>query len=213
MERMSNEELGLTEPALVVGHDIGSMIATAYALRYRDDVRALCVGEAPIPGTDVFEQVKHTPPVYHFLFHQQLDLPEALVSGREHIYLQHFVERLGYRPTAVDVDHYARAMAQAGALRAGFDLYRAFETDAEDTRTSLRESGPLEVPVLGLTGQVSRFADTIEPMLLELTRSAAQLRVESVPATGHWYAEENPSGLVEVLTAWDGARTRRDPEQ
>ena len=47
------EELGLTEPVLVVGHDIGSMIATAYALRYREDVRALCVGEAPLPGTDV----------------------------------------------------------------------------------------------------------------------------------------------------------------
>lgn len=187
------EELGINGPVTVVGHDIGAMTAVAYALAYRDHVRALVIGEAPIPGTDVCEQLKTSPPMYHFAFHSVLDLPEALVAGREDVYLQHFFDRLGYRPEAVDVDHYVRAYSQAGALRAGFGLYRAFEQDAADNREALERDGKLAVPVLAFYGEISRFADVTEPMAREL---ATDVTTVEIPESGHWMAEENPRQLA-----------------
>src|SRR4051794_18954924 len=58
VHELLHDHLGLTRPAFVVGHDIGSMVATAYAFRYRDGTRALGFGEATQPGTAVFERLK-----------------------------------------------------------------------------------------------------------------------------------------------------------
>ena len=196
VHELLTDHLGLTRPAVVVGHDIGSMVATAYALRYRDATRALVYGESPLPGTDVYEQVKNTLRVYHFNFHKVLDLPETLVTGREREYLGHFVDRLGYRPEAVDLDFYVRAYSQPGALRAGFDLYRAFEQDARDVRRALADKGKLTIPTLGLYGQISRFADVTEAMGREI---AEDVGVAQVPRTGHWLAEENPEAVADLV--------------
>lgn len=146
-----HDHLGLTEPAFVLGLDIGSMVATAYAFRYRDDIRALGYGEASQPGTSFYDRIKHTSAEWHFLFHQVLDLPEALVAGRERLYLQYFYDRLGARPTAVDTDAFVRAYEQPGAMRAGFDLYRAFDQDAEDIRDALESGGKLKIPASDCT--------------------------------------------------------------
>ena len=123
------------------------------------------------------------------------DLPEMLVTGRERQYLGHFVDRLGYRPEAVDLDFYVRAYGQPGALRAGFDLYRAFEQDARDLRKALADGGKLTVPALGLYGQVSRFADVTETRGREI---ADDVTTVQVPQTGHWLAEENPAAIARL---------------
>ena len=194
-------ELGLTAPAFVLGQDIGSMVATAYAFRYRDDTRALCFGEASQPGTSFYERVKRTPTEWHFSFHQILDLPEALVAGRERLYLQYFYDRLAARPTAVDTDAFVRAYEQPGAMRAGFDLYRAFEQDAEDIRTALASGGRLTMPCLGLFGEESlAHRAVVEEMGHEI---AEEVSVQGIPGSGHWIADENPGALVDSVLRFD----------
>lgn len=197
-----NDHLGLTGPAFVMGHDLGGQLATAYALRYPDDTRAMGYGEAPLPGTEVHDRMKTDPTLFHFLFHKVLDLPEALTAGREHWYLQHFYDKLGYKPTAVDTEYFARAYREPGAMRAGFDLYRAFDQDAEDTRAALRANGKLKMPCLGICGQMSLFSAVTEEMGLEV---AENVTAEAVPESGHWIAEENPEALVEITRRFDEA--------
>lgn len=195
------EHLGITEPAFVLGHDIGSMVATAYAFRYRDDTRALGYGEATQPGTGVYERMKRSPTEWHFLFHSVLDVPEMLTAGRERQYLQYFYDRHAARPEAVDVDAYVVAYEQAGAMRAGFDLYRAFEQDAADIRAALDRDGRLSVPCLGVYGEVSlAHADAAEDIGHEL---ADDVTVVGIPDAGHWIAEENPAGLVDAVLRFD----------
>ncbi len=196
-----HDHLRLTEPAFVLGLDIGSMVATAYAFRYRDHTRALGYGEASQPGTDLYERVKNSPTEWHFAFHQVLDLPEALVSGRERQYLQYFFDRHAARPTAVDVDEFVRAYEQPGAMRAAFDLYRAFPRDAEDIRSALASSGKLTVPCLGLTGGASLLhAGAVEGVGHSLADSVV---VAEIAGSGHWIAEENPRDLITSVLQFD----------
>lgn len=197
-----HDHLGLTGPAFVLGLDIGSMVGTAYAFRYRDDVRALGYGEASQPGTSYYERMKDTATEWHFSFHRVLDLPEMLVAGRERLYLQYFYDRQGARPTAVDTDTFAAAFEQPGAMRAGFDLYRAFGQDAEDIRNALSSGGKLTIPCLGLYGDASlSHAAAVEEVGHEI---ADEVTVRAIAGAGHWIAEENPGALVEAVLRFDG---------
>jgi pimeloyl-ACP methyl ester carboxylesterase len=202
IHELLHDHLGLTAPAFVLGHDIGPMVATAYAFRYRDDVRALGYGEASQPGTAYFDRMKTTATEWHFGFHNVLDLPELLVAGRERQYLQYFFDRLAARPSVIDTDAYVRAYEQAGAMRAGFDLYRAFEQDADDIRAALARDGRLTVPCLGMYGEASlAHADAGEEIGHEL---ANDVTVDPIPGSGHWIGEENPAAMVQSLLRFDG---------
>jgi hypothetical protein len=126
--------------------------------------------------------MKSTPTEWHFSFHNVLDLPEMLVAGRERLYLQYFYDRHAARPTAVDTDAYAEAYEQAGAMRAGFDLYRAFETDDRDIRDALADGGKLTIPCLGMYGEASvAHAEAAEEIGHEL---ADDVTVEAIPGSG-----------------------------
>ena len=189
---------------VAIGHDIGGMIAYAYASRYPDAVASCAWGECPLPGTQQYEHLKHSPGCWHFTLHNVYDLPEALTQGRERIYLQHFYERLSVTPGAIteaDVDVYTAHYSKAGAMRAGFDVYRAFEEDAEENREWIKEKGKCLVPALALSGSESFLAPGAGDMLKEVHES---VEVEEVEGSGHWIAEERPEGFVKAVLGWVG---------
>lgn len=176
----------------VVGHDIGGMIAHAYASRNPDKVASVVWGECPLPGTSAYEEDKKSVAQFHFTFHAVPDLPEALVAGREAIYLQHFFEKISYNGAAIsqgDLAHYAFMYAQPGAMRCGFELYRAFEEDAKENKQWLQDNGKCKVPCLVLSGERSRHAEQAKEMASEFYASA---EVGLVEEAGHYLAEENP---------------------
>jgi pimeloyl-ACP methyl ester carboxylesterase len=194
------EHLEIHEPVALVGHDIGLMIAYAYAQAFRDEVSRLVVIDAPIPGTSVFDRLRSDPRVWHFAFHGARDIAEVLVSGRERQYLQAFFNARIGDPSAVDeedFDHYVSAYEAPGAMRAGFELYRAFDQDARDNRASLDRNGRLDVPVLAIGGGMSTSGTLMAPMMQEVA-----LRVESMvlPGTAHWIPEEQPTALTTAIT-------------
>jgi len=195
-----HDHLNITEPKIVIGHDLGGQLAYAYASSYPNDVLWMSCGEAPLPGTNVHEEMKTDQSLFHFLFHNLKDLPEQLTAGRERFYLQHFYDKLGYNPLAVDTEHFATSFAEPGAMRAGFELYRAFEQDSEDNRAALARHGKLTMPVLGLHGQISLFGEVTERMIRELCEDVTVL---AVPEAGHWISEENPEGLVDIIIQFD----------
>src|SRR5919202_1447887 len=158
IHRLLREHLGVDGPVAVAGHDIGLMVAYAYAQAYRDEVSHLAVMDAPLPGTEVFDRLRSDPRVWHFAFHGARDVAEMLVAGREREYLQAFFDARTFNHAAIDdddVDLYARAYSAPGAMRAGFELYRAFDQDAADTRAALARNGKLAVPVLAVGGEIS----------------------------------------------------------
>ncbi|GAA3122521.1 alpha/beta fold hydrolase [Streptosporangium carneum] len=191
--------LGLEGPVAVVGHDIGLMVAYAYTRAYREEVSHLVVMDAPLPGTEVFDRLRGDPRVWHFAFHGARDVAEMLVAGRERPYLQTFFNVRNSDPSAIseaDLDVYVSAYSAPGAMRAGFELYRAFDQDARDNRAALESEGKLTVPVLAVGGAASTSGSLVEEMMKEVAENVVGC---VVPGTAHWIAEENPRALVASL--------------
>ena len=197
------EHLGITTPVTLVGHDIGLMVAYAYAQAYRDELSHLVLADAPLPGTSVFDRLRSDPRVWHFAFHGARDLPELLVQGRERQYLQFFFDARSTDPSVIDLDVYATAYAAPGAMRAGFELYRAFDQDAKDNR----EAQKLTIPVLALGGEIS----TTGPLMEEMAREVAEdVSAKILPGTAHWLPEENPEAFADAVLAFTAPGSSRD---
>ncbi len=204
IHQLLRQHLRIQGSVVLVGHDIGLMIAYAYAQAYRDDVSRLVVVDAPLPGTAVFDRLRTDPRVWHFAFHSARDVAEMLVAGRERQYLQAFFNARCFDPSAIneaDLEIYVSAYAAPGAMRAGFELYRAFDRDAEDNRAALKSNGKLTTPVLAMGGATSTSGPLVEEMMREVAENVAGLRV---PGTAHWIAEENPQAFVSAVLEFVG---------
>ena len=195
---------GIEEKIHVVGHDIGGMIAFAYVSRYPEDVASVIWGECPLPGTSFYEEIKGSADVFHFVFHQVPDLPEFLIVGKEREYLKHFFDKISYNSAAIapaDLEQYALAYSQPGAMRAGLEVYRAFEKDAEENRKWVAEHGKVQVPSLLMMGKEFLLAQAGHSMASEYHDGAEVLTVED---TAHYIAEENPEGFVKCVLGFVG---------
>lgn len=196
--------LSITEPVHVVGHDIGGMIAYTFASRYPKKTASVVWGECPLPGTTAHheDRTTHNVQQFHFIFHSVLDLPEALVAGREEIYLNHFFSKLGYNAAGIgqeDLDHYVKMYRQPGAMRCGFNVYRAFLKDGEENLDWISKHGKCKVRALALGGAQSRHTADVAKGMMEEVHEEGTYRVAEVPASGHWIAEENPDGFSQAV--------------
>ena len=172
----------------LVGHDIGLMVAYAYAAQYPNEVEKLALLEAPIPGIgDIWEKVYTTPALWHFHF---VNSPIALdlVKGRERIFLEHFWQTLSPHPetfSEADRQFYAKSYAQDGAMRAAFEYFKAFnKQDAEDNRKFAAQKLPM--PVLTIEGDKAMGgALAIQAKLVANNVTSIELS-----DTGHWLMEQ-----------------------
>lgn len=183
----------------LVGHDIGLMVSYAYAAARPEAVRRLVLLDAPLPGVGLWDEI--APQLWHFAFQAVPDLPEALVAGRERLYLSWFFRNYAYNPAAItpaDVDEYLRGYAAAGGMRAVFNYFRAFPEDVEQNRATART--PLPMPVLALGG----VAGTGEVALASARAVAGDVRGGTIERCGHWIAAERPDELAARLLAFFG---------
>lgn len=200
-----NGELG-HESFYLVGHDWGGPTAYALAAAHPEAVRRLVIIDVPIPGCGGdFSQGGRR---WHHQFHMTPDLPEALTVGREDIYLAWFYRTFAYRPDAIgpeDLEEYVRTYSQPGAMRAGFNLYRAAMQDVADNEENIARQ-KLPMPVLTVSGGTSyphargRITETEE----SLRRVAVDVRGKTVPNCGHFVPEEAPEFLNTQLLAFFG---------
>lgn len=200
--RLMNQHLGHRQ-FFVVGHDWGGPVAYALAAAHRDAVARLAILDVMIPG-DGSEAFATSGGRWHHGFHRTPDLPEALIAGRERIYISYFLRQFTRHPGAISdaaIDEYARTYSEPGAMRAGLAYYRATPQDVADNAQSQVE-GKLRMPVLALGGDSSfgRRELTLESM----RRMAEDVRGGVVPESGHFIPEEQPAYLVEQLLAFFG---------
>ena len=195
-ERMHafTRSLGITRTR-VIGHDIGLMVAYAYAAKYPGDVQKLVVMDAFLPGIGDWEATYHDPKLWHFFFLGPT--PEALVRGRERMYFEHY-----WNDFAADKNHsipeadrkaYAAAYARPGRMRAGWAYFVSFPATAKEF-AHFAET-PLQMPVLVIGG------DKASGRLLAEQGKAVARDVTAVvlEGTGHWLMEERPKETTDAL--------------
>ena len=202
--RLVHDKLGY-QTFFLVGHDWGGPTAFALAAAHREAVRRLVIIDVVIPGDGAdFSQGGRR---WHHQFHITPDLPEALTQGREDIYLGWFFRTFALRPDAVspdDMAEYLRTYRQPGAMRAGFEYYRALDRDAAANSAEIKARGPLMMPVLAIGGAAgyphARGRGT-EPEH-SLRQVARDVRGLVIPECGHQVPEEQPGRLADALEAF-----------
>jgi pimeloyl-ACP methyl ester carboxylesterase len=182
----------------LAGHDIGLMVAYAYAARFPAEVDRIVLMDAFLPGVGDWTKVWLLRDLWHFHFYGET--PLKLVSGRERIYLEHFwndfaADRTKSVPER-DRRIYAKAYSEPGAMRAGFEVFKAFEQDAKDFQTLSQTR--LTMPMLVLTGEKASGE-----FLIQQGRLVAD-NVEGVVimGSGHWLMEEAPDQVIPKLVAF-----------
>ncbi len=181
--------------ASVVGHDIGLMVAYAYAAQYPAEVDRIVLMDAFLPGVGDWKTVWLLRDLWHFHFYGET--PLKLVTGRERIYFEHFWNDFAADPKhsvpEADRRFYAGSYAQPGAMRAGFEVFRAFEQDAKDFAEFAQNK--LTMPMLVLTGEKASGTFLIDQARLVNSNVNGVV----VKGSGHWLMEEAPQQVLPQL--------------
>ena len=179
----------------VVGHDIGLMVAYAYAAQFPADTEKLAVMDAFLPGVAGWEDVYNNPGIWHFRFNGPT--PEALVRGRERTYFDYFwndfaADKSRSIPEA-DRAAYTAAYSRPGRMRAGWAYFVSFQQAAKDF-TQLSQT-KLTMPVLAIGG--AKANGDVLGRQMKLVATGANVVV--IPNCGHWVLEEQPQQTTEAL--------------
>ena len=183
------------QKAEVVGHDIGLMVAYAYAAQFPAEVEKLVVMDAFLPGVAGWEAIYNNPGFWHFRFNGPT--PEALVQGRERTYFEHFWNDFAADKThsIPDADRkaYTAAYSQPGRMRAGWAYFVSFQQAAKDFAQLSQTKLPMPVLVIG--GEKALGDALAQQMKLV----ASNVTVVVLKDTGHWVLEERPKETTEAL--------------
>src|SRR5262245_25075544 len=179
----------------VVGHDIGLMVAYAWAAQFPAEVDRVALMDAFLPGVGDWTSVWLLRDLWHFHFYGKT--PLALVDGRERIYFEHFWNDFAADPaksvSEVDRQFYTKAYAQPGGMRASFEVFRAFEQDAKDFGGFSKIK--LKMPMLVLTGEKASG----EFLITQGRLVAENVQGVVIKASGHWLIDEAPGQVVPIL--------------
>jgi pimeloyl-ACP methyl ester carboxylesterase len=182
----------------LVGHDIGLMVAYAYAAQYPQEVERIVLMDAFLPGVGNWQDVWLLRDKWHFNFYGKT--PEALVAGRERIYLEHFWNDFAADPKhsipEADRKFYTAQYAQPGAVHAGFEWFHAFEQDGKDF--AQLAATKLSMPMLVLAGEKASGSFLVDQAKLV----DRDVRGVIVPGAGHWLMEEAPNAVLPELVAF-----------
>jgi len=182
----------------LAGHDWGGPVAFALALAQSQAIRQLAILDVAIPG-DGNPNISQGGRRWHHAFHQTADLPEALIAGREDLYLGWFYRNYGARPDAVDdeaIAEYLRTYRDPDAFRAGLAYYRNLPADIAAIEAAVAR-GKLAVPVLALGGGAGWGRG--EETLASCRRVATQVEGGVIADAGHWLPEEQPAAIAEAF--------------
>ncbi|MDQ1410538.1 MAG: hypothetical protein QOJ41_2273 [Acidobacteriaceae bacterium] len=183
------------QKARVVGHDIGLMVAYAYAAQFPAEVEKLVVMDAFLPGVEGWEPIYNNPAIWHFRFNGPK--PEALVAGREQIYFSFFWDNLAADKNRslpeADRKAYIGAYSRPGRMRAAWQYFVSWPQTAKDFAELSRTK--LTMPVLSIGGEKSLGQELAQQMKLVSTN----VTVVILPDTGHWILEERPKETTDAL--------------
>lgn len=192
------DELGIKK-ANIVGHDIGGMIAYAFAAQFPDMAQSIVIMDVPIPGTEIFTMISQDPRAWHFSFHKDPRAPEALVKGKEQFYYSDFMKRVDAGTGVIgdlEINEAVAAYSVPATMTTGFNWFRTADQDAIANKEFMKTK--LKMPVLGLNaGKLAPF-----PYVVEMMKPFAITVEGQTMDSGHWIPESLPKETAAILDAF-----------
>ncbi|WP_436535012.1 alpha/beta fold hydrolase [Actinoplanes sp. HUAS TT8] len=196
-------KIGLNKDIRLVGHDIGTMVAYAYAAANPTEVKKLVLSEAPIPDNSI-----HSFPalpavgrgVWNFGFFSLTNgLPEQMVDGKEETWVRLFTDQLMDVKGSIgpeDVKVFANYLKDDAHLRASFEWFRAFPQDIKDNEVNIKTPLPMPVLAIGADGSLGGNIET------QVHQYAVNVQGKVISGSGHWIYEEHPDEMTGILTTF-----------
>ena len=182
----------------LVAHDLGGPVAYSYAAAHPENVKKMVILDTLLPGFGDEEAAKFSPNgLWHLPFHAVRDLPEKLIEGKEDTYLNWFYDHYSYNQSAItpkDREEYIKQYSKPGALRAGFEYYRAIFEDAQQNKEYAAKQ-KLDIPILTIGGEAGVGNMTIS----SFQKVANNVTGITLPNTGHFIPEERPYFLTKQI--------------
>jgi pimeloyl-ACP methyl ester carboxylesterase len=195
--------LGLAQDIRLAGHDIGTMVAYAYAAAHPTEVKRLVLSEAPIPDERLYAfpalSAEGPGPWQFGFFSLTNGLPEQTVRGREEQWIQGFTDHLEVVKDGIgpeDVRVYGHYLADEAHLRASFEWFRAFPADIADNRRNKRHKLRMPVLAVGADHSLKGFLGDQVP------EYATRVTSVQIANSGHWIYEEHPAEMTQRLLAF-----------
>ncbi len=186
------------ERAGIVGHDIGLMVAYAYAALFPYETEKLVVMDAFLPGVQGWEPIYNSPKYWHFRFNGPT--AEALVKGRERIYFAYFWDGLAADEnrsiSKADRKAYIAAYSRPRRMRASWEYFVSWAQAAKDFADMSRTK--LTMPVLSIGGDKSLG----EALAAQMKLVAHNVTVAIVKDSGHWILEEQTKQTTDALVSF-----------
>lgn len=182
----------------VVGHDIGLMVAYAYAAQYGDETKRVAFLDALLPGIEpVWGEVSHQ--LWWFGFFAR-PIAGDLVKGQAGEFLTDFWPQVGHINdafTKAETAEFIRAYSVPGATTGSFHWFGAFPQDAIDNKEFAKHK--LKMPALAMGGEYQSAG-----FLGDHIRLVAENVTETkIPGVGHWMVQEGTApvqkGLLDFL--------------
>ena len=205
VHRLLVNHLAVADPVMMVGHDTGMTVAFAFAALYPAGLKKLVLVDAIVPGTPTSKAFLTTgtlrnSDLAHFFWHNaRNNMAETLTAGRERVYIEDFFDRIAFNLGAFGpdvVDRYTAHYAGPGGMRAGFEVYRAFDQDGQDNASFLKDSGRLKVRTLFVAGAESFLGTMPDVVLKEIAENGT---ATLIPRSGHYPPEEHPEAFAAAV--------------
>jgi len=175
----------------IVGHDIGMMVTYAYAAQFPNEVEKVVLLEALLPGIGEWNRAWPRDQ-WHLRFWGKT--AEALVQGRERIYLEHFWNDFAADPAKsipeADRKIYAAEYARPNHVRAGMEWFRLIDQDVKEFHEYAAK--PVTMPMLVLAGEKGSG----EALVKQAQLIDTDVQGAVVPGAGHWLLEEAPGYVI-----------------
>ncbi|TBR57034.1 alpha/beta hydrolase [Westiellopsis prolifica IICB1] len=192
----------------LAGSDWGSPVNYAYACAYPEDVRRIVSLDATLPGfgwEDLAEYSSETSRlgggIWHFNFNAVPDLPEALIAGRERIFISYFFNKYSYNPSGIseaEIDEYVRWYSAPGAVRGSLGLYRAIHESVRQNKENAKTKLKMPVLVLGASHGLG------DRPIKAMQAVAEDVRGTVIEGCGHFIPQERPEYLIEQMLQFFG---------
>ena len=176
---------------------MGGPVAYSYAAAHPQAVNKMVILDTSVPGFGLEEAENFSKRIWHFSFHAVRDLPEKLIEGKEDVYLNWFYDYWSYNQSAItaqDREEYIKQYSKPGALRAGFEYYRASFEDAEQNKEYAKEK-LLDMPILTIGGETG-FGNLTTTSFQKVANNVTGM---TLPNTGHFIPEERPNFVTKQI--------------